>query len=240
MPTLRDRQKEETRARILAAAVELLAEQGPAGLTVREVARKVGIAVSGIYRYAAGRDELITELVVLAYRAHATAVDESISAVLDEHPQAYRNALRDGLRAYRRWGKSEPALFGLIYGQPIPTYVAPQRTLEVGYLLTERLLSVLVAAHADGQLVPAGLAEREASLPAEMRAALHAYATERNTNLPAPVLALALAAMWEIQGFTAEDVFGQSAALLGDAADVAFEDLLERRLQQLGISDAST
>ena len=61
-PGLRERRREETLAAIRAAAHRELVEHGAAALSLRAVARDVGMAVSALYRYYAGRDELLTDL----------------------------------------------------------------------------------------------------------------------------------------------------------------------------------
>jgi AcrR family transcriptional regulator len=79
-PGLRERRREETLAAIRAAAHRELVEHGAAALSLRAVARDVGMAVSALYRYYAGRDELLTDLVVAGFTAQADAVQQALTA----------------------------------------------------------------------------------------------------------------------------------------------------------------
>ena len=75
VPTARERARRELTADILEAARRQLAESGAAALSVRAVARELGLASSALYRYFATRDELLTALIVEAYGDLADAVE---------------------------------------------------------------------------------------------------------------------------------------------------------------------
>ena len=55
-----------------------LAEVGPVALSVRAVARDLGMPSSGVYRYVASRDELLTLVIVDAYDRLAREVEEAV------------------------------------------------------------------------------------------------------------------------------------------------------------------
>ena len=72
MPTIkgvRERARAEITAEITAEARRQLAVDGATGLSLRAVARELGMVSSGIYRYVASRDELLTLLIIEAYDA---------------------------------------------------------------------------------------------------------------------------------------------------------------------------
>ena len=71
--TVRDRVRAELTAEITAVARRQLAEVGAAGLSLRAVAREVGMASSAVYRYFASRDELLTRLITDGYDALGAA-----------------------------------------------------------------------------------------------------------------------------------------------------------------------
>src|SRR5690606_41261076 len=68
-PTSRALARERTMARIVELGNAQLAESGVAGLSVREIARGLGMVSSAVYRYVASRDELLTLLIVDAHDA---------------------------------------------------------------------------------------------------------------------------------------------------------------------------
>src|SRR3954454_17124108 len=123
-PTLRVRRREETLRAILDAAHAQLVSEGAAALSLRAVAREVGMAMSALYRYVPSRDDLLTELVVAGFSAQADAVEQALGEAGDT-----ATAVGAGLWAYRTWSVEHPAEFGLLYGAPVPGYRAPERTI---------------------------------------------------------------------------------------------------------------
>src|SRR3712207_2808941 len=73
--TVRDRVRAEVTAEITAVARRQLAEVGAAALSLRAVAREVGMASSAVYRYFASRDELLTRLITDGYDALGAAAE---------------------------------------------------------------------------------------------------------------------------------------------------------------------
>jgi AcrR family transcriptional regulator len=141
--------RQEGRDRIEAAIIEIgrrhLATEGAAGLSLRAVARELGMVSSAVYRYVANRDDLLTLLVVDAYSELADAVDRAAAEVSDGSD--WRTRLLAMARAVRRWAVDQPARWALLYGSPVPGYHAPAaRTVGPG----TRVVGALFAAVADG------------------------------------------------------------------------------------------
>ncbi len=124
---VRARARRESVQRIADAAREQLAEVGAAGLSVRAVTRQLGMAPSAVYRYFPSRDALLTALIVDAYQGLADAVADAERAVdRDDLIGRWRSVFR----AVRDWGRERPHEYALIYGSPVPGYVAPEETAE--------------------------------------------------------------------------------------------------------------
>lgn len=120
-PTRRDRRRAETIDEIKHAALEQIAAQGAGTLSVRGIARTIGMSPAGLYRYYDGLDSLITDLVADAYSDLAAAVEAATAG-----PGDVLGRLREGMLAYRRWSLDHPNRFLLIFGTPIPGYSAPE------------------------------------------------------------------------------------------------------------------
>jgi len=142
------------RTAILDAARRELAEGGAAGLSVRAVAREVGMASSAVYRYFENRDALLTALIIDAYDSLGEAVEAAEATV------ARKDLLGRWLQithSVREWALRQPTLYALVYGSPVPGYAAPQDTIgpatRVSRLLTDLLLDTM-AAH--GSQAPTG------------------------------------------------------------------------------------
>ena len=78
--TPRELARERTMAEIMRLGREQLASQGAAALSLRAVAKDLGIVSSAVYRYVSSRDELLTLLVVEAYTELGDAVDAALEA----------------------------------------------------------------------------------------------------------------------------------------------------------------
>jgi AcrR family transcriptional regulator len=117
----RERLRAEAVQQIKAAGMEQLRAEGPAGLSLRAVARAVGMSSPGVYRYYTSRDELLTALI--------TDVYDDLAQALERARDAAGASLSDRLRAvclaYYDWSASHPAEFSLVFGAPVPSYSAP-------------------------------------------------------------------------------------------------------------------
>ncbi len=124
MPTARERVRAELTAEITDAARRQLAEVGAAALSLRAVAREVGMASSAVYRYFPSRDDLLTRLIIDGYDAVGAAVEaaDDPTAPPEERWSAVCSAVRD-------WARAHPHEYALLYGSPVPGYVAPRDTV---------------------------------------------------------------------------------------------------------------
>ncbi|ART69784.1 TetR family transcriptional regulator [Mycobacterium dioxanotrophicus] len=153
--------RQEGRERIEAAIVEIgrrhLVTEGAAGLSLRAIARELGMVSSAVYRYVANRDDLLTLLVIDAYSELGDAVDRAVASVpaeLDWQARVVAMA-----RAVRQWAVEQPARWALLYGSPVPGYHAPaERTVGPGTRVVGALFSVVAAAMAAGELADPGVA----------------------------------------------------------------------------------
>jgi AcrR family transcriptional regulator len=119
----RDRLRRETTEEIKSRARTQLTSEGVGALSLRAIAREMGMASSAIYRYYPSRDDLVTELCAEGYASIAVALALARDArPADDHTGRWR-ALCHG---YRRWALDHPSDFTLIFGAPLPGYHAPE------------------------------------------------------------------------------------------------------------------
>ena len=123
--SLRARVRAEMTDEIKAAARRHLAVDG-ANLSLRAVARDIGMVSSAVYRYFASRDELLTALIIDAYDALGTAAEQAEAAVDRDDLTGRWLAL---CHAVRDWALERPHEYALIYGSPVPGYQAPRDTV---------------------------------------------------------------------------------------------------------------
>lgn len=120
--TVRERRNAETLREIKEAALGQLVENGAGKLSLRGVARDVGMTVQSLYHYVDSYDALVSLLVVDSHESLAAAVSRSAEEATG---RPWPDRLEAAVLAYRRWALEHRAQFLLIYGTPIPGYVAP-------------------------------------------------------------------------------------------------------------------
>jgi AcrR family transcriptional regulator len=136
----RARARVEVRAAILAAAADRLARDGANELSLRAVARDVGMVSSAVYRYFASRDELLTALIIEAY--------DSLGDHIDAHVESTRGRPAsdrwvEAALQIRAWAMANPHDYALVYGTPISGYAAPQDTVAPGTRVSRALISIV-------------------------------------------------------------------------------------------------
>src|SRR5439155_20209937 len=120
-------------------------------------ARELGVSSSAVYGYVASRDELLTRLIVTAYGTLGSAA-ETQEAAVDRGDLAGRWAA--ACDAVRGWALANPNEYALIYGTPVPGYIAPAATIAPA---ADRVSSVLLRILADaaaGSLTPAAAEDK--------------------------------------------------------------------------------
>ena len=204
------RAREEVVAAILGAARSQLGEVGAAALSLRRIARELGMASSGIYRYVESRDALLTMLIIQAYDELA---DAAVAARDDTDPA--RQQWVDIAVAVRRWGVAHPHEWALLYGSPVPGYVAPEDTIGPGTRVMLLLLDVVTTVA--GDLRPADGPAPDGALDHDLARMLEPF----DVDLPGAVVARLLTGWSQLFGMVSLELFGQ---LKG--ADVDGEALL--------------
>ncbi|WP_066945385.1 TetR/AcrR family transcriptional regulator [Microtetraspora fusca] len=124
--TARERVRAELIREITDIARRHLAVDGAAGLSLRAVAREMGMVSSAIYRYFPSRDDLLTALIIDGYNALGEAVENAEAACAREDLTGRWLAV---CRAVREWGLAHPHEYALLYGSPVPGYRAPEDTI---------------------------------------------------------------------------------------------------------------
>ena len=148
--TARDRARAELTEEIKAVARRHLAEQGSAALSLRAVAREVGMVSSAVYRYFPSRDDLLTALIVDAYDAVGDAAEAGA-----RRAAGAAASCRAGSRvseAIRAWALAHPHEYALIYGSPVPGYAAPPDTIDPATRVAVALLQIVVDGVAAGEI----------------------------------------------------------------------------------------
>lgn len=180
-----------------------LAVHGAAAVSLRAIARDLGIVSSAVYRYVKNRDELLTLLVVDAYSELGDEVDTALASVPTEDFAARFRALA---RAVRAWALREPARYALLFGSPVPGYRAPaSQTTGPGTRVITALVGIFDGAYRDGSLT----SPAPGALPGALEADLGRIREELGLNLPDEVLTRGVLMWASLFGAVNFEVFGQ-------------------------------
>lgn len=198
------------------AARRQLTTEGAAALSLRAVARELGMASSALYRYFPSRDELLTALIVDAYNALGEAA-EAADAVCPRDRFAHRWLTT--CRTVRSWGIEHPHEYALIYGSPVPGYHAPEeRTIPPATRVAAVLGRLLNDAASAGAL-------RSPSpmpcppLPASTSAAAARLREVLAMEIPDDAVGRALLSWTYLFGAVTFELFGHWKNTVGDYAE---------------------
>jgi AcrR family transcriptional regulator len=208
MPTakgVRERARAEITAEIVRAGRHQLATEGAAALSLRAVARELGMVSSAVYRYVASRDELLTLLIIEAYDSLGAAVEAAAAPGRGRSPAARFVAAG---RAVRTWAVANPHEYALLYGSPVPGYEAPEDTIGPASRTTLALVGIVADAHR------AGVLRRSTAVPVAvsgpLRRDLAAIREVTGIELPDDVLVAMIAAWTQLFGLVSFELFGQT------------------------------
>jgi AcrR family transcriptional regulator len=228
--TRRERQRDATREEILFTAWRQIAEQGVASLSLRAIAREMGITAPGLYRYYPSRDDLVTILIIEAFNSFSVALETARDAC---KPADHTARFRALCRAYFQWGISSPQKYVLIFGTPVPGYVLDERAgpaAQRGFLA---LQNVIGEANAAGRISGDAVSVR---LPDQLTAQ---YEVLKNYGMPyTPIVThLALSAWSMIHGMTSLYLYGYFAGFLADQSETFVNLEIEKMIAVIGFNE---
>ncbi|MCX6497408.1 MAG: WHG domain-containing protein [Arthrobacter sp.] len=222
--TPRERARARTIEDIVRIGREHLALHGAAALSLRAVARDLGVVSSAVYRYVESREELLTLLLVDAYNELGDAVDAAVGARPENDFTGRFEALG---AAVRNWALAQPASYALLFGSPVPGYQAPaERTTGPGTRVVVALVAILDGAWRAGNLSEAGPHAADVDVTALLAADLANIRGEMGLAVPDPVLASGVLVWTSLFGAISFEVFGQ----YGPDAFVARDELFAHHL----------
>lgn len=165
--TARARARIEITQEILDTARDHLTKDGAAALSLRAVARDLGMVSSGIYRYVPNRDSLLTMLIIDAYDSLGADVEKAeLTVQRHNHLERFLTTCH----AVRTWGLAHPQEYALIYGSPVPGYTAPADTIVSASRVPAVLITILIDMHTRGrQPKPAPVLPLVSSAIADLR-----------------------------------------------------------------------
>lgn len=230
--TPRARAREQTMRDIVRIGRAHLATEGAAALSLRAVARDLGVVSSAVYRYVASRDELLTLLVVDGYDELGDAVDAAEARVARAD---HAGRMRAVGRAVRAWALAEPATYALLFGSPVPGYEAPaEQTVVPGTRVIRRLVTIWEDAWVAG-VAPA---PETGVAPRRLARDLARIRTDLGITAPDALVARGMLAWAGLFGCVSFEVFGQYGPdTFTDPKDI-FEHHLAALVEAVGLGSS--
>ncbi len=217
-PSIRARVREQLTSEIKAAARRQLATEG-ANLSLRAIAREMGMVSSAVYRYFPSRDELLTALIIDCYNELGEAAEKAVDfegSTLDRW-LAFGHGIRD-------WALAHPADYALIYGSPVPDYKAPQDTVGPAARTTDVIIKLLT------EIKPVRTG-KEPPVPA----ILHEELAKLGVSAPDHHLLKGITAWIQLFGLINFELFGRLNNLIEHSRRELFDHQLRVMARHIGL-----
>ncbi|MBF6213324.1 WHG domain-containing protein [Nocardia puris] len=218
----RERLRAEATREIKDIGLRLLAEGGPDAITLRAIAREMGMTAGALYGYFATRDDLITTLIADVYAGLVDRLEAARDAVPEADPAGRIVAWGEQVRV---WAVAHPAEFRLIYGDPVPGYHPPPGgpAREAELRACEGLVGLAAAAW------PTAAATQTLGDPrwTDFDESLAEHVREAFPGLPPAGLALALRMWGRMHGLVALEVYGHLTPQSQDPAKLFRAEMLD-------------
>lgn len=237
----RDRVRAATVQEIKQTARRVLLEQGAAGLSLRAIARDMGMTAPALYRYFPSREDLLTALITDIYDEVSTALERARDALPADDATGRLLAVS---RTFRRWSLDHRPEFALLFGSPIDGFTRLDRgaagaggtpaaegeaTDDPARQAGRRFGQVFAGLVAEVYLGRPFPIPAETEMAPELRRQLTEWCNEFPVALPVGVLQVFLSCWIRLYGSVCMEVFGHLRFAVDDA-----EPIFEAELRSLG------
>jgi len=137
-----DRRRAATRREIIDQAWALCREHGLAGLSLRDLAARVGMRAPSLYSYFSSKDAI--------YDAMFAEGQHELTEVIDALPTTgARDDLRVGAHAFFRFCTDDPVRYQLMFQRTLPGFVPSDESYSLAIALIDRLRDRLAGVGVD-------------------------------------------------------------------------------------------
>ncbi len=211
-----------------------MAQEGASSLSLRAIARHLGMVSSGIYRYFKSRDELLTALIVDAYEAVGSVVETADGRC---EPCDFAERWSACCHAVRVWAVANPHEYALIYGSPVPGYHAPEETNPPASRVALALVAIIRDAAAAGELRSPFVVEVSPAVSTSAAAEAVRLEAIGFDGVPADAVIRSLTAWTQLFGAVSFEVFGRVADIVEDI-DAVFDQSVRDMSAFIGIVES--
>jgi AcrR family transcriptional regulator len=203
-----------------------IAALGAPALSLRAIARELGITAPAIYNYFPDRDALVTALIVDAFTSLGNSQAESLKGLPPDDHASRLTTL--GLN-YREWALAYSQRYQLIFGTPIPGYHAPEDiTLPAAAWALSPLIATLQAIFQAGRL----RSDCSAPLSSELSAMLASW-SQFAGGAEGEVLYAALVIWSRVHGLVMMEIGEQMPSFITAPGEVYRREIENIKIQYL-------
>ncbi len=241
-PSRRDRVRAATTQEIIETARSLLVEQGVTAVSLRAIAREMGMTAPALYRYFDSHEELLRHVVASIFTEIADHVRSAIKVAADAaspdltQPEIMAVKLIAGCQEFRAWALEHVPEFSMIFGSPMPGLEVVHElerdpTVDCGYQFGQLFLDLF------GDLYR----RRPFPIPADddiqpsLRSQLARYREMVGSDLPLGALQTFLRCWVLLYGTVSLEAFGHMRFALDDPSPM-FELMLADLAPMIGLS----
>ena len=228
----RDRVRAETTEEIKQTARRILVEQGPEAVTLRAIARDMGVTAPALYRYFDSHEELVRRVVGDIFGELANEIHAAIEAAGAASGGDMADKMAAACRGVRRWALAHKAEFGLLFGTPVPGVNVEDDdfTEECARKFAGTFFALFLELWQKNPFPVPPPGEIEPGL----REQLTRYRDGLGTDLPLGALLTFLRCWVRLYGIVSMEVFGHLGFALDDPAPI-FEITLAELASLLGL-----
>jgi AcrR family transcriptional regulator len=223
-PTRRDRLRAATTDEIVQTARRLLVTSGPDAVTLRAIAREMGMTAPGLYRYFDSREELLRNVCANIFTELTGGIRQAIEAaaapVQAADPMAAKLTVKlvAACSEFRRWSLSHQAEFGMLFGVPLPGVGHLSDVHDIAEECALAFAGTFFALFLElWDAVPFPVPQA-ADIDPGLRDQIRRYRGELGTDLPLGVVLTFLRGWTVLYGAVAMEVFGHMKFALEDPA----------------------
>ncbi len=210
----RDRVRAETTMEIKQTARKILIDQGPEAVTLRAIARDMGMTAPALYRYFGSREDLVRHVIGDIF----TEIGEGIQAAIEAAVPDRTSMMVAACREFRRWALAHEAEFGLLFGTPLPTLEALHDDQDVVAACAAKFSGVFFALFVELWRKHPFPVPADSEIDPGLRAQLATYRTALGVDLPLGAGLIFLRCWVRLYGMVSLEVFGHLHFALDDAA----------------------
>jgi AcrR family transcriptional regulator len=234
-PSRRDRVRAATTEEIKQTARRILVTEGPDAVSLRAIAREMGMTAPALYRYFGSHEELVKHVCADIFTELANDIRAAIRSAADANGGDMTAKVLAACWEFRRWSLSHPREYGLVFATPLPgLHVQKDEiTAEGGGQFGNTFFALMLElwrkqpfpVPPDGEIDPGLLAQLE-----RYREGLGSMAA----GLPLGLLLIFLRCWVRLYGIVSLEVFGHLSFALDDGKPM-FELMLAEMAPLVGL-----